>query len=111
MSDDDDADYWKQKDAEDAELATAENNLATAIRQYLWEMVRITGSPQWETEPDFALLAVIRVMARQIYQPKPEQGTNADFLLQDVIDELSRRDGRVWMSANLVLQNERDRGG
>jgi hypothetical protein len=49
--------------------------------------VRITGTPEWETDPDFALLAVMRVMAGSVcYQPikwgEKENDNVNDYLCQ-----------------------------
>jgi hypothetical protein len=68
---DEERERWRQKvEADDKSFAAADQKLATAIREYLWEQVQITGTTEWETEPDYALLAVARVVLQHIcYQP------------------------------------------
>ena len=43
-----------------------EERLVAAIREYLASQVRYANDPEWETEPDFALLAVVRVMLMRV---------------------------------------------
>jgi hypothetical protein len=66
----------------------AEKKLAAAIREYLWTMTRTSGAPEWEIDPDFALLAVTRVVARHVCYRKIDEGDDADELLANVMSDL-----------------------
>lgn len=87
MSDEDDdrTARWKQQDAEYAE---ADKKFTSAIREYLWSQVRISGAPEWEHEPDFALLALLRVALRAVGYRVEASGMDADEVAQSVIAEL-----------------------
>jgi hypothetical protein len=73
---------------QDAECREAERKFAAAIREYLWDLVRIYGVAEWEADPNFALLAVTRVVAQHICYEKFAQGTEADSVLVGNVDEL-----------------------
>ena len=62
---------------------------AAAVREYLWAMVRISGNAEWETDPDFALLAVARVVCQYVCYQKLDQGTDPDEHLIGAICELT----------------------
>jgi hypothetical protein len=72
-------------------LKAAEEQFAAATRQYLWEMVRITENPEWELEPDYALLAVARVVLRHVcYRDKQlAEGEIADASVIETMGRLA----------------------
>jgi hypothetical protein len=95
----DDNEERRHMEAQDAEYRKAEKKLAAGIREYLWDMVRISGSPEWETNPDFILLAVLRVTLQYVcyqnYDPSilPDDNvplTVADEVAQSRISELAQ---------------------
>jgi hypothetical protein len=77
---------WEREDAEHREAA---EKFAAAVREYLWAMVRISGYAEWETDPDFALLAVARVVCQYVCYQKLDQGTDPDEHLIGAICELT----------------------
>jgi hypothetical protein len=85
-------DEWREETErfrrQDAEFREAERKFAAAIREYLWDLVRIYGDAEWEEDPNFALLAVTRVVAQHICYGKFAQGTEADDVLAGNVDEL-----------------------
>jgi signal-transduction protein with cAMP-binding, CBS, and nucleotidyltransferase domain len=76
---------WRRQDAEFLE---AERKFAAAIREYLWDLVRIYGDAEWEEDPNFALLAVTRVAAKHVCYKKLTEGTEADSMIVGNVDEL-----------------------
>ena len=52
-------------------------------------MVQLTNNAEWETDPDYALLAVTRVVLQHVCYQNAGQETDADYLLQVRIDELT----------------------
>jgi hypothetical protein len=74
---------------DDKSFAAADQKLAAAIREYLSEQVRITGTPQWQSEPDFALLAVSRCVLQHIcYRPLDDEDDDINDCINSGTEEL-----------------------
>jgi hypothetical protein len=71
----------------------ADKRLADTVRAYLRDIVQITGDRDWQTDPSCALLGVARV-ALKLFLPMLEQGTDADDLLQSVVNDLADELGK-----------------
>jgi hypothetical protein len=65
-----------------------EEKLVAAVREYLASEARYTDDPSWLTKPDFALLAVARIVLMRVCYQKYCVGEDADGLVVDKIDRL-----------------------
>ena len=81
--------FRKRQNWKEAEQDKADEQLAAAVRKYLFETVRISGDAQWEHDPDFALLAVARVVLEQVCYQNLEPGTDEYELVSASAAELT----------------------
>jgi hypothetical protein len=86
---DEELEHWRQKvEEDDKAYAAADQKLATAMHVYLQEMTRITGDRQWVIEPDYALLAVTRVVLAQVcFQALPRDDGDVATTINDYVVE------------------------
>lgn len=80
---------------------SADEQFADAIRKYLKAQTRESGVSEWETDPEFALLAVARVVLWELFYRRTDNG---DDLLMSTVDGLVETIKRR-------RSNRRDRSG